>query len=76
MAERKAFIHAGREIAPCIVAKASHALGLKEKRPGNKKKCSASYWEETVQAIAERNSITSQNTIIEAISKYDQYAKR
>ena len=41
----------GVEKAPCLVSKARYALGLKGKRPGNKKTCSKEHWIELVREM-------------------------
>lgn len=61
-----------KEIAPCIVSKVKYALGLKRSKPINYKKCSANYWNEVVEVVAEHNSVTNVNIIKIAKSKYSE----
>lgn len=39
------------EIAPCIISQVRFALKLKTQVPSNKKACSDSYWNETVEIV-------------------------
>jgi hypothetical protein len=70
-----AFIHNGKELSPCIVSKARHALGLKPEKPTNKKYCPLPYWEQAVQAVGERQNVEPE-TIAAAKASYGNYIKK
>ena len=40
------------QISPCIVSKAKFFLKLKNKKPNNKKYCSISYWDRTIETLS------------------------
>ncbi len=64
------FIHNGKEIAPCIVSKSRFALGTKNIKPQNSKKCSPDYWANTIRTVA---AVTNPSVTIEdAIARYDE----
>jgi hypothetical protein len=67
-----AFILNGREIAPCIVAKAKYALGVTTNKPANKKPCSQTYWNEVVLYIGNTKN-KSQIEIVNAIKRTDLF---
>jgi hypothetical protein len=70
-----AFIHNGKELSPCIVSKARHALGLKPEMPTNKKYRPLPYWERVVQAVGERHNVEP-TRIAAAKASYADYIKK
>ncbi len=68
------FNDTGKQISPCIASMAKHALGLKNKMPNNKKKCTPRYWNRTVDTIGGQASLA--DSIIEsAKEKFNTYIK-
>ena len=59
----------GSEIAPCIVSKVKHALGLISALPRNNKKCSKKYWDEAIDIVVAKYSINT----ADAKSQYYNY---
>lgn len=66
----------GKQLSPCAIAKARHALGISSVMPRNNKKVSENYWERTVEAVAKNDPKNCKTSIADAIDKYDQYMKR
>jgi hypothetical protein len=67
-----AFLLNGREIAPCIVAKAKYALGIRVNQPENRKQCSDAYWAEVVTYLGRKNN-KPQINIDNALLRRDLY---
>lgn len=59
-----------KQLAPCIVAKVRHALGLTGKQPTNNKRCSPQYWERTCRVVGRG---LPQAKITRAIVLYGRY---
>lgn len=62
--------HNGIGLAPCIVTKVRHALGLTDKHPINNKRCRPDYWERTCRVIGMG---LPESEINRVINLYDQY---
>ena len=45
------FIDNGKQIAPCIAAKARFALGITLRKPSNVKPCSENYWQRAIDTL-------------------------
>lgn len=63
------FLDTNKEIAPCIVSKARYELGLKSKKPNNRKFCSKNYWQRTIETLASHHK-TKPEKIESAINNY------
>lgn len=72
MRQRKYYRENRSEIAPCIVSKASHALGIPNGYRYNRKKCSKTYWDEAINKIGYFNNIDIDKRI-EAKNAYYNY---
>lgn len=62
----------GKQLSPCICSKARYALRIKTEKPKNKKRCSRSYWERTVKAIAKKHDYITEDQVIKAIDKFPE----
>ena len=63
----------GKQLSPCIIAKAKIGLELKTGLPNNKKTCSYQYWKKTVKHIAQLSEIVDPKIIDRAIQRTDLY---
>jgi hypothetical protein len=62
----------GREISPCIQAKAKYALGISNYRPRNIKTCSREYWIKVLLSFVSKYNLSSE-TLQRAIDRKDLY---
>lgn len=51
----------GKQISPCIASKARYALGTKNVKPVNNKRCSLIYWTKVIDVILENNNNSLNN---------------
>jgi hypothetical protein len=62
----------GKQLAPCVVSKAKHALNIPNGYNGNIKRFSLDYWIKTVNVVAKYHRL-SQTQINAAINNYNHY---
>jgi hypothetical protein len=66
------FNDTGKQISPCIAAKARYALDNQRNQPANQKRCSQIYWNKVIDTLCENNPILNIN-IENAKEMYNQY---
>jgi hypothetical protein len=55
------FNETGRQISPCIAAKARFALNNKRNEPKNEKRCSKDYWKNVIETLCKNDPSLEQN---------------
>lgn len=60
------------QISPCILSKGRFALGLKDSRPTNTKRCSLRYWIRVIDTLCASNNIQDENSRLIAIERFDE----
>ena len=60
-----------KQLAPCIISKAKFALGAKDIKPTNKKRCSLDYWNNVIDTLCENDPKLKTN-IVSAKEMYNQ----
>lgn len=51
----------GKQISPCIAAKARYALNNERNKPTNQKRCSKDYWNKVIETLCEKDPSLGQN---------------
>jgi hypothetical protein len=55
------FNETGRQISPCIAAKAKYALNNQRNKPTNKKRCAKKYWDNVIDTLCENDRTLNTN---------------
>lgn len=60
----------GKQLSPCIVAKARYALGITTNEPANNKWCTQAYWNKVLEVVGSAHNV-SDHKIVSASIQYN-----